>query len=66
MLFLYTGNNQCEMGKAACKKKTFENSDNPKYYCKKCNALVKKKDKVCKPKKIKKPYKDYYPDFVSD
>ncbi|TDN95707.1 hypothetical protein DET65_0485 [Sunxiuqinia elliptica] len=41
------------MGKTACKKKDFEESENPKYYCKKCGAKVKKEGKVCKPKKLK-------------
>ncbi len=41
------------MGKNACKKKEFENSPNPKYQCKKCGALVKKEDNVCKPEKLK-------------
>ena len=41
------------MGKNACKKKEFENSGNPKYQCKKCGALVKKEDNVCKPEKLK-------------
>ena len=41
------------MGKAACKKKNFEDKKNSKFKCKKCGAEVKKKDKVCKPKKMK-------------
>ncbi len=41
------------MGKNACKKKEFENSAHPKYQCKKCGALVKKEDNVCKPEKLK-------------
>jgi len=41
------------MGKTACKKKHFKDNEHPKYQCKKCGALVKKEDKVCKPKKIK-------------
>ncbi len=40
------------MSKKACKKKDFEDKENPKYKCKKCGAKVKKEDKVCKPKKI--------------
>ena len=40
------------MGKGACKKKNFEDKENPKYECRKCGAKVKKEDKVCKPKKI--------------
>jgi len=42
------------MGKTACKKKDFEDKENPKYECKKCGAKVNKEDKVCKPKKIDK------------
>jgi hypothetical protein len=41
------------MGKSACKKKEFKNSEQPKYLCKKCGALVKKEDSVCKPAKLK-------------
>jgi hypothetical protein len=41
------------MGKQACKKKDFENSGQPKYQCKKCGAMVKKEEKVCKPVKCK-------------
>jgi hypothetical protein len=41
------------MGKHACKKKEPEEVENPKYQCKKCGALVKKEDKVCKPVKLK-------------
>ncbi|SFF82490.1 hypothetical protein SAMN05216283_11729 [Sunxiuqinia elliptica] len=41
------------MGKTACKKKDFEESETPKYCCKKCGAKVKKEGKVCKPKKLK-------------
>ena len=41
------------MGKKACKKKGFENKEQPKYECKKCGAQVKKEDKVCKPQKMK-------------
>ena len=41
------------MGKKACKKKDFENKEKPKYACKKCGAMVKKEDNVCKPQKIK-------------
>jgi len=40
------------MSKTACKKKNFKDKENPKFQCKKCGALVKKKDKVCKSKKI--------------
>jgi hypothetical protein len=40
------------MGKSACKKVGFEDSENPKYICKTCGAKVKKEEKVCKPKKI--------------
>ena len=40
------------MSKKACKKKDFEDKDHSKYACKKCGAKVKKKEKVCKPKKI--------------
>jgi len=42
------------MGKEACKKKNFEDKENPKYVCKKCGAEVKKKEKVCKPKRVKR------------
>lgn len=41
------------MGKNACKKKNFENSEHPKFQCKKCGAMVKKEEKVCKPEKLK-------------
>jgi hypothetical protein len=41
------------MGKNACKKKEFENVENPKFQCKKCGARVKKEEKVCKPEKLK-------------
>ncbi len=41
------------MGKNACKKKDFENSGKAKYQCKKCGALVKKEENVCKPEKLK-------------
>jgi hypothetical protein len=37
----------------ACKKKDFRDKENAKYECKGCGAKVKKKDKVCKPKKLK-------------
>jgi len=40
------------MSKKACKKKSFEDSDFPKFACKKCGARVNKKDKVCKPSRI--------------
>jgi len=40
------------MGKKACKKKDFVDKENSVYECKKCGAGVKKKEKVCKPKKI--------------
>lgn len=40
------------MGKTACKKKNFEDKENPKFRCKKCGALVRKEEKVCKPVKI--------------
>jgi hypothetical protein len=55
MLFCCTGNSnfQNKMGKTACKKKDFKDSDDPKYICKGCGAKVKKEEKVCKPKKIK-------------
>lgn len=41
------------MGKVVCKKKNFVDKENAKYICKKCGARVKKKEKVCKAKKIK-------------
>jgi hypothetical protein len=41
------------MGKQACKKKDFENSIQPKYQCRKCGAMVRKEEKVCKPEKLK-------------
>ncbi len=37
----------CESGKKGKKKK------DAKYICKKCGGEVKKKDRVCKPSKIK-------------
>ncbi len=37
----------------ACKKKDFEDKEDPKYECKSCRAKVKKKNKVCKPRKLK-------------
>jgi hypothetical protein len=40
------------MGKTACKMEKFENSENPRYECKKCGARVKKEEKVCKPQKL--------------
>lgn len=40
------------MSKKACKKKDFEDKNDPRFECKKCGAKVKKEDKVCKPKKI--------------
>ena len=40
------------MGKKACKKIGFENSDEAKYECKKCGAKEKKSKKICKPKKL--------------
>ena len=40
------------MGKTACKKKGFNDKENPNFHCKKCGAKVKKKGKVCKPKKM--------------
>ncbi len=41
------------MGKSACNKKKFKNSENPDFQCKKCGALVKKEEKVCKPQRVK-------------
>ena len=41
------------MGKKACKKKEFEDKENAKYRCKKCDAKVVKEEKVCKPQKLK-------------
>ncbi len=41
------------MGKSACKKNEPKNVENPKYECKKCGALVKKEENVCKPQKLK-------------
>ena len=52
MLFYLIGNKRINMGKCACKKKDFEDKENAKFICTKCDAKVKKKDKVCKPKKI--------------
>lgn len=40
------------MSKKACKKKDFEDKNDPHFECKKCGAKVKKEDKVCKPRKI--------------
>ena len=37
----------CKKGKSTHKEKSGN------YKCKKCGAVVKKKDKLCKPKKIK-------------
>lgn len=42
------------MGKTACKKSDFQDKENAKFECKRCGAKVKKEEKVCKPKKIKK------------
>ena len=42
------------MGKNACKKRKFKDSENSKYECKKCGAKVKTGDKVCKAKKLAK------------
>ncbi|MCF7818115.1 MAG: hypothetical protein K9M54_09565 [Kiritimatiellales bacterium] len=37
-----------------CKKGESKHEKKPGHYeCKKCGAVVKKKDKVCQPKKIK-------------
>jgi len=40
------------MSKKACKKKDFEDKNDPHFECKKCGAKVKREDKVCKPRKI--------------
>lgn len=42
------------MGKTMCEKgqKGERNTDDPKYKCKKCGALVEKKKQVCKPKEL--------------
>jgi DNA-directed RNA polymerase subunit RPC12/RpoP len=40
------------MSKTACKKKNFSDKKNPGYECKRCGALVRKEEKVCKPRKI--------------
>jgi len=40
------------MSKMMCKSKKEKENKNPKYRCKKCDALVKEKKKVCKPEKI--------------
>ena len=40
------------MSKKACKKKDFQDKEEPKFECKKCGAKVYKEEKVCKPKKI--------------
>jgi len=38
----------------SCKKGDSKHEHKPgRFECKKCGAVVKKKDKVCKPKKIK-------------
>lgn len=37
-----------------CKGKSKSKPKPGRYRCKKCDAVVKKKSKVCKPKKIKK------------
>ena len=42
------------MGKVACKKKKFEDNENPKFECRKCGAKVRKVEKVCKPQKAKR------------
>jgi hypothetical protein len=39
----------CEVGKKKAKDRLLER---PKYECRKCRTLVKKKDWVCKPGKI--------------
>lgn len=36
-----------------CKKDNPTKNKDGKFECKKCGAVVKKKDKVCKPKKLK-------------
>lgn len=40
------------MVKTACKKKKFEEPEEPKYICNRCGAKVRKEDKVCKPVKL--------------
>ena len=40
------------MAKKACKKDDYQDKPDAKFECKKCGAKVKKKDKVCKPKKM--------------
>ncbi len=40
------------MAKTMCKSKKEKTFKNPKYQCKKCDALVKEKKQVCKPVKI--------------
>lgn len=39
--------------KKKCEKKDYKDPQEPKYLCKKCDRLAKKKDKLCKPEKIK-------------
>ncbi len=41
------------MGKHACEKREFKDSENSKYECEKCVAKVKKEDRVCKSSTIK-------------
>lgn len=52
MLFYLIGSKIISMGKCACKKKDFVNKEEATFICTKCDAKVKKKDKVCNPKKI--------------
>jgi hypothetical protein len=44
------------MSKTMCEKgkKGERDTDDAKYACKKCGALVKKEKQVCKPKSLKK------------
>jgi len=37
-----------------CEKKDYTDPKNPKYRCDKCKRMAKKKEKLCKPKKIEK------------
>jgi hypothetical protein len=39
------------MSKTVCKKKKKKEVPDPKFSCKKCNAIATKKKDLCKPKK---------------
>ena len=44
------------MSKKACKKKDFEDKNDPRFECKKCGAKVKKKTGFVSPKRLADDY----------